>query len=157
MATRNENASDQGSRAADAARESVRVATESTQRLPDQAARLFGFGGETGQELARQSTQNLEAVTQTSTVLARGFQDVSQECLRVMQEQLQRSLDGFTALLGCRSVQDVVAAQSEFVRNSLEQAVEGTRRLAELSTRVANEASQTLGENAHKGARPRAA
>ena len=126
MATnQNENAKDQLSRAAEAARdtarEGVRGAAESTERIADQVVQLFGFGGERGQELAQQSTQNLQAVTQTSTVLARGFQEVSQEGFRVMQEQLQRNLDGFTALLRCRSVQDVVAAQSEFARTSLEQ------------------------------------
>ncbi len=154
MATRNETA-DQLSRAAEAAhdagREGVRATAGGTQRLVDQAAQLFGFGGERGQELTRQTTQNIQAVTQTSTVLVRGLQEVSQEGLRVMQEQLQRNIDGFNALLRCRSVQDVVAAQSEFVRNSLEQTVEGTRRLAEVSTRVADEASQAL------RARPRAA
>ena len=162
MATnQNENAKDQVSRAAeavrDAGREGVRAAAESTERLTDQVVQLFGFSGERGEELTRQSTQNIQAVTQASTVLARGFQDVSQEYLGVMQEQLQRNLDGFTALLRCRSVQDVVAAQSEFARNSLEQTVEGTRRLAEVSTRVANEASQTLSEHTRRGARPRAA
>ncbi|HEX2171173.1 MAG TPA: phasin family protein [Dehalococcoidia bacterium] len=162
MATnQNENAKDQVSRAAeavrDAGREGVRAASESTQRVADQVVQLFGFSGERGEELSRQSTQNIQAVTQTSTVLARGFQEVSQEGLRVLQEQLQRNVDGLNALLRCRSVQDVVAAQSEFVRNSLEQTVEGTRRLAEVSTRVANEASQTLSEHARRGARPRAA
>ena len=157
MATRNENASEQVSRAGDAARESVRIVSENTQRVADQAVQFFGFGGESGQELARQSTQNLQAVIQATTVLTRGFRDVSQECLQVMQEQLQRNVDGFTALLRCRSVPEVVAAQSEFVRNSLEQTVEGTRRLAEVSTRVANEASQTLREHAQRGTRPRAA
>ena len=146
--TRNENANDQLSRAAEAARdtgrESVRLASENTQRWTDQAVQFFGLGGESGQELARQSTQNLNAVTQASTVLARGFRDVSHECLQVMQEQLQRNVDGFTAVLRCRSVQEVVAAQSEFVRNNLEQTIEGTRRLAEVSTRVANETLRPL-------------
>jgi hypothetical protein len=162
MATnQNETAKDQVSRAAEAARdtarEGIRVASESTQRVADQAVQLFGFSGERAQELTQQSTQNLQAVAQTSTVLLRGLQEVSQEGLRVMQEQIQRNVDGFTALLRCRSVQDVVAAQSEFARNSLEQTVEGTRRIAEVSSRIANEASQTLSEHTRRGARPRAA
>ena len=107
--------------------------------------------------MAHQSTQNIEAVTQTSTVLVRGFQDVSQEYLNVVREQLQRNMDGITALLRCRSVQDVMAAHSEFLRTSLESTVEGTRRLAEASTRVANEASQTLATHADRGGRRRAA
>jgi phasin family protein len=158
MATnRNENASDQVSRAADAVRESVQGATASTERLAEQVTQLFGFGGERGQELTRQSTQNMQAVTQTSTVLARGFQDVSQEYLNALREQLQRHADGVAALLRCRSVQDVIAAQSEFLRTSLESTVEGTRRLAEVSTRVANEASQTLATHADRGGGRRAA
>src|SRR5215212_4766930 len=155
--TRNENASDQISRAADAVRESAHGATESTDRVAEQVTQLFGFGGERGQELTRQSTQNMQAVTQTSTVLVRGFQDVSQECLTVLREQLQRNVDGVAALLRCRSVQDVMAAQSELLRTSLESTVEGTRRLAEVSTRVANEASQTLATHADRGGGRRAA
>ncbi len=158
MATnRNETAGDQVSRAADAVRESVHGATDTTERLADQVVQLFGFSGDRGQELTRQSTQNMQAVTQTSTVLVRGFQDVSQECLNVLREQLQRNVDGVTALLRCRSVQDVMAAQSEFLRTSLESTVEGTRWLAEVSTRLANEASQTLATHADRGGRRRAA
>ena len=154
---RNESASDQVFRAADAVRESVHGATESTERLADQVVQLFGFSGDRGQELTRQSTQNIQAVTQTSTVLVRGFQDVSQECLTVLREQLQRNVDGVAALLRCRSVQDVMAAQSELLRTSLESTVEGTRRLAEVSTRVANEASQTLTMHTDRGGHRRAA
>ena len=158
MATnRNETANDQVSRAAESVRESVHRTTESTERLADQVTELFGFSGDRGQELTRQSSQNMQAVTQTSTVLARGFQDVSQECLSVLREQLQRNVDGIAALLRCRSVQDVMAAQSEFLRTSLESTVEGTRRMAEASTRVANEASQMLATHADRGGRRRAA
>ena len=155
--TRNETASDQISRAADAVRDSVRGTTESTDQLADQVTQLFGFGGDRGQEVTRQATQNIEAVTHTSTVLVRGFRDVSHECLDVLREQLQRNVDGITALLRCRSVPDVMAAQSEFWRTSLESTVEGTRRLAEVSTRVADEASRTLATHADRGGRRRAA
>jgi len=158
MATnRNENANDQVSRAADVGRENVRAASEAGQRLTDQVVQLFGFSGERGQELTRQSSQNIEVVTETSAVLARGFQDLSREWLGLMQERMQRNLDSFTALSRCRSVQDVVALQSEFARNTLEHTVEGTRRLAELSTRVATEASQSLASQGDRSGRRRAA
>jgi phasin family protein len=154
---RNENTNEQISRAADAGREGVRVASETGQRLTEQVVQLFGFAGERGQELTRQSSQNLEVVTETSAVLARGFQDISREWIGLMQEGMQKSLENFAALSRCRSVQDVMALQSEFARNSLEQTVEGTRRISELSTRVAGEASQTLTTQADRGGRRRAA
>jgi phasin family protein len=154
---RNENTNEQISRAADAGREGVRVASETGQRLTEQVVQLFGFAGERGQELTRQSSQNLEVVTETSAVLARGFQDISREWLGLMQEGMQKSFENFAALSRCRSVQDVMALQSEFARTSLEQTVEGTRRISELSTRVASEASQTLTTQADRGGRRRAA
>ena len=46
--TRNETASDQVHRAADAVRDSVRGTTQSTDRLADQVTQLFGFGGDRG-------------------------------------------------------------------------------------------------------------
>jgi phasin family protein len=158
MATnRNENANEQVSRAADAGREGLRVASETSQLLTERAAQLFGFAGERGQELSRQSTQNLEVVSETSAVLARGFQDISQEWLGLFQERMQKNLEGLAAMTRCRSVQDLLAAQSEFARNSLEQTVESTRRLAEVSTRVASEASRTLASQADRSGRRRAA
>ncbi len=154
MATnRNENANDQAARAADIGRENVRAASEAGQRLTEQVVQLFGFSGERGQELTRQSSHNIEIVTETSAVLARGFQDLSREWLGLMQERLQKNVDGLVALARCRSLQDYLALQSELARNSLEQTVEGTRRLAELSTRVAAEASQTLATRDRDGRR----
>jgi len=44
----------------------------------------------------------------------------------------------------CRSVPDFMAVQTDLIRDNLEQAVESTRRIAEVSTRVANEATQAL-------------
>jgi phasin family protein len=154
MATnRNENANEQAARAADIGRENIRAATDAGQRLTDQVVQLFGFSGERGQELTRQSSHNIEVVTETSAVLARGFQDLSREWLGIMQERMQKNVDGLAALARCRTLQDYVALQSELARNSLEQTVEGTRRLAELSTRVAAEASQTLSTQNRGGRR----
>ena len=157
MASHRNETNDQISKAADASRESFRVVSETGQRFTDQMGQLFGFAGERGQELTRQSSQNLEVVTETSAVLARGFQDISREWLGLMQEGVQKNLEGFAALSRCRSVQDFVALQSEFARNSLEQTVEGTRRIAEVSTRVASEASETLTSQSGRGGRRRAA
>jgi phasin family protein len=159
MATnRNESGTEQTTRAAaDAGREGLRIASETSQLLTDRAAQLFGFAGDRGQELSRQSSQNLEIVTEASAVLMRGFQDISQEVIGLVQERAQRNLEGLAALTRCRSLQDFLAAQSEFARTSLEQTVESTRRLAEVSTRVASEASRTLSTQADRSGRRRAA
>src|SRR3954471_2653576 len=50
----------------------LNTANESFRRMSDQFTQVLGFNGPQAEELARRSSQNLQAVTQVSTVLARG-------------------------------------------------------------------------------------
>ena len=47
----------------------------------------------------------------------------------------------------------MMAAQSTIMRHNLEQTIEGTRRIAEVATRVANEAGLTLKAETKKASR----
>src|SRR4051794_2184381 len=47
----------------------VDAATQEVQNASDQFTRALGFTGEDGQRLARQSRQNIEAITKFGTVL----------------------------------------------------------------------------------------
>jgi hypothetical protein len=57
---------------------------------------------------------------------------------------MQSNLDGLSALARCRSMYDLVALQSALMRNNLEQMLTNSRRIAELSTRITDEASRTI-------------
>src|SRR5215213_2272027 len=84
----------------------LNTASETFQRVSDQFTKVLGFNGPQAEELARRSSQNLQAVTQASTVLARGAQEVSQEVLGLVQDRLQKNVDAVNRLAGARSVQD---------------------------------------------------
>jgi phasin family protein len=122
----------------------LNAASEGAQRLTDQTTQIFGLSGERGEDLTRQSARNLEAMTQAGTVLARGFQDLSRECSRLMQERVQTNMDAFGSLVRCRSLPDVMAVQNELLRDGLEQVLDGTRRIADVSSRVVREATETM-------------
>jgi hypothetical protein len=92
-------------------------------------------------------------VAQASAVLTRGIQDLSREWFSLAQERLQKNLNDFGALTRCRSIPDVMAAQSTLKRDNLEQTIKSTRQIAEVATRVANEASQTLAAQTKKAHR----
>jgi phasin family protein len=134
--------------AGEATQETIRIAVDAASRVfqssADQVARSFGLSGEHGEDLAQQATKNLEAVTACSAILVRGFQDISREWLGLVQHGLQKNIEGVQALTSCRNVQDVVAAQTELVRENIQQMVNNSRQIAESSVRVANEAAQTL-------------
>ena len=118
--------------------------------LPDrpgalgQVARTLGYSGEEGERLARQSAQNLEAITKFGTVLSQALQDTSREWYGLAQKQLQRNFEGLSKLAHCRSVQEFAATQSGLVRESLQHVVEDSRSIAEGSLKAVNEASKAL-------------
>ena len=153
------NATEHKNKVADAAGENVRVLAETTQdalrsgmtsasesarRFTDQVTQAYGFSGEKREELTHQTSQNLEMISEAGALLTRGFQDVSRAWFNLMQERLQKNLDGFNALARCRSVPDFLAVQSGLIRDNLEQTIESTRRIAEVSSEVASEAKQTM-------------
>src|SRR5215217_6917390 len=102
--------------------------------------------------LTEEAAHNLRAVAQSSTVLTRGLQEVSREVVSRSQQRLQRNLDGLQALARCRSMTDLVEVQSSLLRDNLEQTLESSRRLAELTLQMTDEATKTVTVQADKTA-----
>jgi phasin family protein len=122
----------------------LNTATQSFQRINDQFTQALGFNGPQAEELTRRSSQNLQAVSQASSVLARGFQEVSHEVLGLVQDRVQKNIEAVSRIAGTRSVQDFVAVQSDLARDSLQQVIDTNKRIAELSVRVADEAARAI-------------
>lgn len=61
------------------AQSGLNAAAETYKRAADQFTQALGFAGPHAEELARRSSQNIEAMSQASTVLTKGAQDISRE------------------------------------------------------------------------------
>ena len=132
----------------------LEMATQATERSVDQFAQVFGFSGRETEKTAQQSSQNIEAVAEATTVLAQGLQDISREWTSLAQNRFQRNLDGLNELLRCRTLPDLVAVQSGLLRENLESMLNNSRRIAEMSVQVASEAARKIAEeNANRGRR----
>ena len=83
----------------------LNTASESFQRMADQFTNVLGFNGPQAEELARRSSQNIQAVTEAGSVLARGAQVISQEVFGLIQERLRKNADAVNQLARARSVQ----------------------------------------------------
>src|SRR3954467_8987135 len=99
-------------RSAETARETLQsglnTATETFQRITDQFTKVLGFNGPQSEELARRSSQNVQAVSQASTVIVKGAQEVSREVIQLVQDRLQKNVEAVNRLASTRSVQDFV-------------------------------------------------
>jgi hypothetical protein len=126
--------------------------------MADEFGRALGIAGDS-EELTRQATKNVEAVGETGSILARGFQELSKEWFELAQGRLQRNVEGMTRLAQCRSVPDFAAVQSDLVRDNLQQMIDGTRQIAARSVEIANEAAEKIGAASKQSADrfPRAA
>ena len=125
-------------------RGSVEAASQEVQNASDRFARTLGYSGEEGERLARQSGQNVDAITKFGTVLTQAYQDTFRDWYGLAQRQLQRNLEGLSKLAHCRSVQEFAATQSGLVRESLQHVVEDSRSIAEGSLKAVNDASKAL-------------
>ena len=143
--------------ATDRAEDVMKTGMQSAQRVAEEFGRVPGVGGQ-NEDLTRQATENLAAITETGSVLMRGFQDVSREWLELTRERLRRNAEGMTKLTQCRTLPDLAAVQSDLARDNLNQIIDLTRRIAERSMQVADEAAKTITAETGKGGRyPRAA
>src|SRR3954463_2086285 len=126
------------------------AAAQGFQNAADQFARTLGYSGEEGERLARQSGQNVEAITKFGTVLTQALQDTSREWYGLAQKQLQRNFEGLSKLAHCRSVQDFAATQNGLVRESLQHMVEDTGSIVGISMRAVDEARKTVAGTAQE-------
>ena len=129
-------------------RQTFEMGSDAAARIAERAfgqfARVFGVvTGDNAQQATQQSARNVEAILHSSAIIADGVQTISREWLTFVQNRAERNMERLEALSNCRSVQDCIAAQTELVRDHLQDLLQTTKRVAEVSTRMADEAVQT--------------
>ena len=134
----------------EAVQTSLSTASELARLSTDQAMQLFNTRKGDSRSLGDETSRNLQALAQSGTVLARGVQDVSREWFELSQKRLLKNLDGLSSLAQCRSVPDFMAVQTSLIRDNLEQTLDNSRRMAELTRQLADEASRIVTAQAEK-------
>jgi phasin family protein len=130
--------------ARDALRATVNTANDAFRGATDQFTQMLGYTGPRAEELGRRSSETIQAVTEASSVLARGAQEISQEVLGLIRDSVQQNAEAVNRMASIRSLHDFVAVQSDLARDNLQHVIDINKRIAERSLRIADEAARII-------------
>jgi phasin family protein len=129
-------------------RSSTDTANRIAERSMDQFSKMFGFSGETTKQTLQQSSENMQAILETTTIIADSVHDLSEEWMQFVQGCAEQNLAHLDRLLGCRSLQELMALQTQMARDHFEALLEGARKTSERSTQTAERAARKISETA---------
>lgn len=121
----------------EAASKSYEQAVELTREQVGKASSAFirGFG-----DIQGLGKGNVDAVVEAGTVWAKGAEQIGKQVMALTQNSMQSSVVTAKALLGCKTLREVMDLQADFARSNFDALVNEGTKLSELSFKVANEA-----------------
>jgi phasin family protein len=127
-------------------RSSTDAANRMAERSLEKFSKVFGLTGETARQTLQRSSGNVQTMLETTTILADGLQDLQGEWMQFVQGRVEENLEHFDQILGCRSLQEWLALQTQIARDHFEAFLQSARRTSERSTKVADQAVQKMSE-----------
>lgn len=128
-------------------RHGVDMATAMMGRSTDQLGRTFGLTGDEAQQATERSARNAEAIMYSATAVAKGMNGVSREYFDFVRQQIERSMDRMNELWRCRTPLDLAAVHSDLVRDTISSALDTSRRMADMSLKVADDAGNHIAQS----------
>jgi phasin family protein len=96
------------------------------------------------EDLQAASKANVEALVESSSIAAKGAEDLSREVVAYSQSTLDKSITTGKALLTAKSLQEVVELQNSFFKSSFDAFISEATRIQELTVKVTNDALAPL-------------
>ena len=126
------------------------TATAVMGRSTDQLGRTLGLSGNEAQQATERSARNTEIVFYTSTTATKLMGGMSREYFELVRQQIENSMDRMNELLRCRTPQDIAAVQSDLVREAVGRVLQSSRRMADMSLKLADDAAKHMSQNVER-------
>ncbi len=117
---------------------------KATEMAREQVERSFPQAVAKFDEAAAVGKDNLAAAFAAQAIAQKGFETIADEVASLSKLAAETQIANFKALLGIKSVQEMVEIQSGFARSAFDSAVAGATKVAELTVKVANEAAEPI-------------
>jgi hypothetical protein len=135
-------------RNADVTREAWQAGTEAAgriaQRSMEQLTKMIGFGGDTARETLQHSAGNMQAVLESTTIIAGGLQGVTSELMRFAESRAEQNMAHLDRLGQCRNLHELFAQQTQMVRDNFEAFLQSAQRASERTTEMTRSAMDRM-------------
>lgn len=98
----------------------------------------------TFEDVAGFQKDNVEAFVASTTILTKGFEALSKEIVAFTQARYETSVAATKAIMGVKSVKELVDLQTEFAKSSFDALVAEATKVSEAGMKVANEAAEPI-------------
>lgn len=120
-----------------ASTEGYEQAMSMTKEQVEKASAAFFKGYD---EVATLNKQNVEAMVKASDVLTKGAESVGKAYFDFAQASAEASVEATKAMMGAKTVKDLVDIQSDYARTSFDNFMAESTRISEMTVKLANEA-----------------
>jgi hypothetical protein len=125
-------------------RSGLDMATAVMGRSTDELRHTLGFSGNEAQEATERSARNTETILYTGTAATKLMGGMSREYFEFVRHQIENSMNRMNELWRCRTPHDVAAVQSDLVRETVGSVLESSRRMADMSLKLADDAAKHM-------------
>lgn len=88
--------------------------------------------------------ENVEAVVQSTTIVAKGCEELSKNLWGWMQSMTEQSMATSKQALAVKTMRELVELQTSYLRNLVDQSMTETTKMSEIGARVANQAMEPI-------------
>jgi phasin family protein len=122
------------------------MATTVMGRSTEQFGRTVGLSGDGAQQATERSARSAETILYASTAAAKVMDGMYREYFQLVRHQVEKNMDRMNDLWACRTPQDVAAVQSDLVRETVGTMLESSRRIADMSLKLADDAGKQINQ-----------
>ena len=123
------------------------------QRSKDQLDNSLQFlSGREAEQATERAARNTEVILSSSTEASKVMGGISREYFEFAKHQLEHGIQRMNQLQSCRTPQEFAAAQGDFLREMMAGAFESSRRMAEMSMKMAEDAAKRVSQNLERHA-----
>ena len=131
---------------------STELASHFARQWTDQLGRVLGLSGDNAESVAKRASRSFDALVQSGDVMSSASREVSREWFGTARRMVDATVGRSDTVASCRTPNDLWAMQLEIMRDGVETALQGARRVSEISAHAATEATQKMSEATRRAA-----